>query len=618
MEQKYITNTNRLKESDSKECSDDSTSNSTNSQQGSTSSISELKAKLSTQYSNKIPLHLIKDSPPTKPGSREENKSNGHGTPQQQTGKFGAITNYLNTILGAGIIGIPYAISQSGCITGVLLLIFVAILTDKSLRLIIESAKHHPILRKKEVCTFEDLMGYTFGPYGSLFILWCMFVIAYGSMVAYLLVVKDTIPVILEMLNLDLDIGREYMLILTSITIMLPLSMLKDLASLAFTSFLSIFAAITTVILTIMISPIKENIIDNGGIVEVLKNDSIKPASLFIGLSILSDAFACHHAAYIVYGSLRKPSKRRWGLVTFHSISLAAIVFTIFGLAGYLGYGEDTHANILNNFPMDDVVANVARLLLTLTFFFTYPMEAMVGRHVLFAIMHEEGDLESGVFCCNWRHVMTFTIYVMTLVPALLFDDLGPVLALTGAIGGSCLAYVTPGVLYLGVYGEEFLAYCAELTSHSTTSFQNEKGFINMNDLDVPIAGDGKLDMTKLNKTTKPYWWYILGFPIWTSIASQGRNGLHKKFPRLTYEEVERKSFPPAISMDENVYCNANLCIMESITALEEIVISDDSNDDTIVRPTKYDFGIAIFYILFGFAAMIMGVLDTVLDIFEE
>lgn len=247
---------------------------------------------------------------------------------------------------------------------------------------------------------------------------------------------------------------------------------------------------------------------------------------------------------------------------------------------------------------------------------------------------------------------MTFTIYIMTLVPALLFDDLGPVLALTGAIGGSCLAYVTPGVLYLGVYGEEFLAYCAELlTSTNTTkqtSIKNDKGIINMNNLNVPIVGDGKLDMMKLNKIAKPYWWYIFGFPIWNSIASQGRNGLHKKFPRLTYEDVERKSYPvppkepPSASLrrtssiDEysnyeynygdnvycaadNVYCTADSCILDSISALEEIVIDqDDKDDDTIVRPTKYDFMIAIFYIIFGVAAMICGVFDTIIDILEN
>lgn len=573
---------------------------------------------------------------------------------QQQTGKFGAITNYLNTILGAGIIGIPYAISQCGCVAGVLLLLFVAALTDKSLRLIIESAKHHPIIRQKEVCTFEDLMSYTFGPYGSIFILWCMFVIAYGSMVAYLLVVKDTIPVILQMLNIEVDIGRELMLVITSMCIMLPLSMMKDLASLAFTSFLSIFAAITTVILTVVLSPIQQNVRNEGGIIQVVKNEAIKP-SLFIGLSILSDAFACHHAAYIVYGSLRKPSKRRWGLVTFHSLSLATIVFTVFGLAAYLGYLDETQANILNNFPMDDSLANIARLLLTLTFFFTYPMEAIVGRHVLFAIMYPDGDLESSsnVFCSiSWRYIMTFTIYIMTLVPALLFDDLGPVLALTGAIGGSSLAYITPGVLYLGVYGEEFLAYCAELltsTNNNTqTSFQNDKGIININNLDVPIAGDGKLDMMKLNKIAKPYWWYMFGFPIWNSIASQGRNGLHKKFPRLTYEDVERKSYPVlpkeplsvslrrTQSIDENnndyyytgdnvycaadsVYCTADSCILDSLSALEEIVIDhDDKDDDTVVRPTKYDFMIAIFYIIFGVTAMICGVFDTVMDVLEN
>lgn len=45
----------------------------------------------------------------------------------------------INSILGAGIIGLPFAVAQAGFILGTVLLFVMAILTDFSLRLLVES-----------------------------------------------------------------------------------------------------------------------------------------------------------------------------------------------------------------------------------------------------------------------------------------------------------------------------------------------------------------------------------------------------------------------------------------------------------------------------------------------
>jgi hypothetical protein len=48
-------------------------------------------------------------------------------------------------------------------------------------------------------------------------------------------------------------------------------------------------------------------------------------------------------------------------------------------------------------------------------------------------------------------------LYLVAVIPASLAEDLGNVLALTGAIGGSSLCYLGPGAVYLGIHGERFL-----------------------------------------------------------------------------------------------------------------------------------------------------------------
>jgi hypothetical protein len=82
-----------------------------------------------------------------------------------------------------------------------------------------------------------------------------------------------------------------------------------------------------------------------------------------------------------------------------------------------------------------------------------------VARHVLIKLLFD-GDMDghttdqtSGEILkapkmfgiLKRRHFWTLVIYVATLVPALFLNDLGPVLSITGAIGGCSLAYIGPG-----------------------------------------------------------------------------------------------------------------------------------------------------------------------------
>lgn len=48
-----------------------------------------------------------------------------------------ALFNYINSIVGSGIIGIPYALHRAGFGLGLLLLVVVAVITDYSLILMV-------------------------------------------------------------------------------------------------------------------------------------------------------------------------------------------------------------------------------------------------------------------------------------------------------------------------------------------------------------------------------------------------------------------------------------------------------------------------------------------------
>lgn len=168
----------------------------------------------------------------------------------------------------------------------------------------------------------------------------------------------------------------------TSLVIIVPLSMLRDISQLATTSFLSITADAVLVVIVLSYSPVQDSVQDHGGFGQVVK-DYWMNTRVFIGLGVLSTAMACQHTAFLISGTLEDCTMPRWGTVTGRSLLLATLLSMLLGLFGYLGYLENTEGDILNNFEGGSMAVNAARILLAITMFFTYPMELFVARHVL-------------------------------------------------------------------------------------------------------------------------------------------------------------------------------------------------------------------------------------------
>lgn len=274
------------------------------------------------------------------------------------------------------------------------------------------------------------------------------------------------------------------------------------------------------------------------------------------------------------------------------------------GICGYLGFLSDTRGDILNNFPSTGTEANVARGLLAITMFFTYPMESFVARHVLIKLVHsgdmdgeaaieaateaDEANRKPGFLCLGRRQLWTLGIYVGALIPALIVDDLGPVLSITGSLGGSCVAYIAPGLLFLGLHGDEFLQMV-------TGSLEKRKASDHATgDIELPVAGDANTTMQTEQATDsprgmkKPWWWFPLLMPIWCAIASTGSTTLQAKLDQTGVD------FSPPTN-----------------AVAEEAKAPGEGEDDDL-EAHKKDFCVAIFFVVFGVVAVVAGILSNV------
>ena len=189
-----------------------------------------------------------------------------------KSGMRSAFMNMANSIIGAGIIGQPYAFKQAGLATGVILLVLLTITVDWTINLIVVNSK------LSGSNSFQSTMEYCFGRPGliaisvshhgcslvridrprltipinrslngpctwSEFLTWQSYPLtaitsAFGGMVAFCIIVGDTIPHVMTALFPSLSnvpvlwllTNRRAVIVMFILGVSYPLSLYRDIA----------------------------------------------------------------------------------------------------------------------------------------------------------------------------------------------------------------------------------------------------------------------------------------------------------------------------------------------------------------------------------------------------
>ena len=149
-----------------------------------------------------------------------------------KSGLKSAFMNMANSIIGAGIIGQAYAFKQAGMTAGILLLIGLTVTVDWTIRLIIINSK------LSGSSSFQGTMEHAFGKSGLVAISVAQWVFAFGGMIAFCIIVGDTIPHVISALFpswrvtsfLWLLTNRRAVIILFILGVSYPLSLYRDIA----------------------------------------------------------------------------------------------------------------------------------------------------------------------------------------------------------------------------------------------------------------------------------------------------------------------------------------------------------------------------------------------------
>ena len=175
----------------------------------------------------------------------------------QSSSQFGTIfssfINLSNTILGSGMLGLPYAFSCVGWVFGTFLLLLSGFIMSFTLHLLASCALFYSIP------TSFSKVGLNIHLFCSLFIDLAVSIKCFGVATSYLIVIGDLMPDVFQDLSSSssssssiLEDRRLWMGLM--FLIIIPLSFLKNLNSLKFTSTLSIIFVIFLTLLILFYS----------------------------------------------------------------------------------------------------------------------------------------------------------------------------------------------------------------------------------------------------------------------------------------------------------------------------------------------------------------------------
>ena len=165
------------------------------------------------------------------------------------------------------------------------------------------------------------------------------------------------------------------------------------------------------------------------------------------------------HNSLLIYGSLKKPTMDRFARVTHYSTAISMVACLAMALSGFLTFGDKTLGNVLNNFPNDNILVNVARLyvfhplILPITYscrcfglnmLTTLPLEAFVCREVMTNYWFPGEPWNP-----NRHLIFSTSLVVSAMTLSLLTCDLGAVFELIGATSACALAYILPPLCYI-------------------------------------------------------------------------------------------------------------------------------------------------------------------------
>lgn len=320
------------------------------------------------------------------------------------TVKSGTI-NLLNTIIGAGILAMPYGLKANGAVFGCFLIVWSSLTSSFGLYLQNKVAKY---TQQQGAVSYFSLAQLTY-PHLSIIFDTAISIKCFGVGVSYLVVIGDLMPKIMESLNVlpeSLLMHRNFWITIFMFTIVVPLSYLKKLDSLKYTSVVALFSVVYLICLVVEHYfandiPVPDKVVNIWGPISIKSTLSSFPIFVF--------AYTCHQNMFAIINELKPLEKegsptRQSNLIIRNSIATACGSYLVVGVIGYLSFGNFVNGNIITMYPKDSISSLIGRLCIVIMVSLSFPLQCHPCRGSINHVIH---FITNGVHSAKARRAAT-------------------------------------------------------------------------------------------------------------------------------------------------------------------------------------------------------------------
>ncbi|KAF1922779.1 uncharacterized protein M421DRAFT_104833 [Didymella exigua CBS 183.55] len=393
---------------------------------------------------------------------------------QGQASWISSVINLANTILGAGLLAMPSALSKMGVFLGIFVIAWAGSTAAFGLYLQTRCARY---IDRGHV-SFAALSQLTY-PNASILFDAAIAVKCFGVAVSYLIIIGDLMPGVVvgfvpSAAHVAFLVDRQFW-ITAFMLIVIPLSFLRRLDSLKYTSVIALFSIAYLVVLVVA-HYIKGDTLASRGTVRVFQWAG--PVSALAAFPVIVFAYTCHQNMFSILNEIADNSHFRTTTVIVASIGGACALYVLTGITGYLSYGDNIKGNIISMYPTA-AAATIGRFAIVILVMFSYPLQIHPCRASIDA-------------CAKWRPrrsaracsdqepspsrrslvasaapkpraemsdlrfaVVTTVLIVLSFITAMTVSSLSLVLAYVGSTGSTTISFILPGLFYYKISDPE-------------------------------------------------------------------------------------------------------------------------------------------------------------------
>ncbi|XP_021072471.1 sodium-coupled neutral amino acid transporter 1 [Mus pahari] len=368
-----------------------------------------------------------------------------------------SVFNLSNAIMGSGILGLAFALANTGILLFLILLTSVTLLSIYSINLLL-------ICSKETGCmVYEKLGEQVFGTTGKLVIFGATSLQNTGAMLSYLFIVKNELPSAIKSLMGEEDafsawyVDGRVLVVMVTFGIILPLCLLKNLGYLGYTSGFSLSCMVFFLIVVIykkFQTPCLN--VEQNSTVSANVTDACTPkyvtfnSKTVYALPTIAFAFVCHPSVLPIYSELKDRSQKKMQMVSNISFFAMFVMYFLTAIFGYLTFYEKVQSDLLHKYQSTgDILILTVRLAVIVAVILTVPVLFFTVRSSLFELAKK-----TKFHLC--RHVLvTIILLVIINLLVIFIPSMKDIFGVVGVTSANMLIFILPSSLYLKITNQD-------------------------------------------------------------------------------------------------------------------------------------------------------------------